>query len=85
MHPLAERLKRAGYPVYGPNPQADGALQLYANDPDGLAMEWWGKEPDPGVIRYCGCHSQVVTTSSDESTVSAGPGARSRTARLDRD
>ncbi|MBI4218841.1 MAG: VOC family protein [Chloroflexi bacterium] len=40
---LAERLTRAGYPVHGPEVHADGSYHLYASDPDGHAMEWWGK------------------------------------------
>ena len=46
VQPLAERLTEAGYPIHGPETHRDDSLHLYASDPDGHAMEWWGKRPD---------------------------------------
>ncbi|NQW16391.1 MAG: VOC family protein [Chloroflexi bacterium] len=43
--PLKSRLNDAGYPTHGPETHGDGSLHLYANDPDGHPMEWWGKKP----------------------------------------
>ncbi len=43
IEPLKQRLIDAGYPVHGPETHGDGSLHLYASDPDGHAMEWWGK------------------------------------------
>ena len=41
---LADRLTEAGYEIHGPETHDDsGELHLYASDPDGHAMEWWGK------------------------------------------
>lgn len=45
IEPLAGRLADAGFPVHGPETHKDGSLHLYASDPDGHAMEWWGKTP----------------------------------------
>ena len=44
--PLKARLNDAGYPTHGPETHGDGSLHLYAMDPDGHPMEWWGKTPD---------------------------------------
>ena len=44
VEPLAERLKDAGHEVIGPMPHADGSLHLYFSDPDGHAVEMWGKQ-----------------------------------------
>ena len=44
VQPLSERLAAAGYEIHGPEAHADGSLHLYASDPDGHAMEWWGKQ-----------------------------------------
>ena len=41
--PLAARLTDAGFPTHGPETHGDGSFHLYASDPDGHAMEWWGK------------------------------------------
>ena len=43
IEPLKERLIAAGYRVHGPETHGDGSLHLYAADPDGHPMEWWGK------------------------------------------
>ncbi len=40
---IAERLTSAGYRVAGPMPHGDGSLHLYVSDPDGHAIEFWGK------------------------------------------
>ncbi|MDA1280344.1 MAG: VOC family protein [Chloroflexi bacterium] len=39
----AERLTAAGYEIAGPMPHGDGSLHLYVTDPDGHAIEFWGK------------------------------------------
>ena len=44
VEPLAERLKAAGYDVIGPMPHADGSLHVYFSDPDGHAVEMWGRQ-----------------------------------------
>ena len=44
VEPLADRLVEAGYEIHGPETHNEsGELHLYASDPDGHAMEWWGK------------------------------------------
>ncbi len=45
IEPLKERLIAADIPVHGPETHGDGSLHLYASDPDGHPMEWWGKVP----------------------------------------
>lgn len=42
---LAERLRSGGYEVDGPITHQDGSLHLYASDPDGHAIEFWGRRP----------------------------------------
>ena len=44
VEPLAERLKATGHDVIGPMPHADGSLHLYFSDPDGHAVEMWGRQ-----------------------------------------
>ena len=46
VEPLAERLIAAGHKVVGPMAHADGSLHLYFSDPDGHAIEMWGKVTD---------------------------------------
>ncbi len=41
---LAGRLTAAGYEIAGPMPHGDGSLHLYVSDPDGHAIEFWGKQ-----------------------------------------
>ncbi len=41
---LAGRLTAAGYEIVGPMPHGDGSLHLYVSDPDGHAIEFWGKQ-----------------------------------------
>ena len=43
VQPLADRLTAAGYATAGPMPHGDGSLHLYVSDPDGHAIEFWGK------------------------------------------
>lgn len=43
VQPLADRLTGAGLPIAGPMPHGDGSLHLYISDPDGHAIEFWGK------------------------------------------
>ncbi|MDP3064407.1 MAG: VOC family protein [Chloroflexota bacterium] len=42
---LAERLRAAGHEIDGPMPHGDGSLHLYVSDPDGHALEFWGRRP----------------------------------------
>jgi catechol 2,3-dioxygenase-like lactoylglutathione lyase family enzyme len=42
---LAKRLRAAGHEVDGPMPHGDGSLHLYVSDPDGHALEFWGRRP----------------------------------------
>ncbi len=44
VEPLAERLIEAGHNVIGPMAHADGSLHVYFSDPDGHAIEMWGKQ-----------------------------------------
>ncbi len=40
---VADRLTAAGYRIAGPMPHGDGSLHLYVSDPDGHAIEFWGR------------------------------------------
>ena len=44
VEPLAKRLTDAGHEVVGPMAHGDGSLHLYFSDPDGHAIEMWGKQ-----------------------------------------
>ena len=43
VQPLADRLTAAGLPISGPMPHGDRSMHLYVSDPDGHAIEFWGK------------------------------------------